>query len=168
MKLSFAYADPPYIGCAHLYPEHPDSERWDNPTEHLLLMDEMDEKYDGWALSCHVPSLEHLAAPAAQMGARVGVWVKPFAAYKRNVRVAYTWEPVIWKRSAARREGGPVGRDHLSCPITLQKGLVGAKPEAFCRWVLMLLGWQVGDQVVDLFPGTGVMGRVSDELRLAL
>jgi len=28
---------------------------------------------------------------------RVGAWVKPFAAFKRNVRIAYTWEPVLFK-----------------------------------------------------------------------
>lgn len=164
-SLSFAYADPPYIGCSHLYPEHPDAARWDDPAEHVELMADLDEQYDGWALSCHAPSLEYLT-PLTPAGARIAVWVKPFAAYKRNVRVAYTWEPVIWKRIAERREGDPVGRDHLSCPITMQRGLTGAKPEAFCRWVLMLLGWQPGDVIDDLFPGTGVMGRIAGELRL--
>lgn len=168
MSLRFAYADPPYIGCAHLYPEHPESSRWDDPDEHIDLMGQLNHVYDGWALSCHAPSLEHLAPYAAALDARIAVWVKPFAAYKRNVRVAYTWEPVIWKRTAERREGDPIGRDHLSCPITMRKGLTGAKPEAFCRWVLMLLGWQDGDEMVDVFPGTGVMGRVASENRLAL
>lgn len=46
-------------------------------------------------------------------------------------------------------------------PITLKKGLVGAKPEAVCRWILDLLNVQSGDEVVDLFPGTGIMGRVA-------
>jgi hypothetical protein len=46
-------------------------------------------------------------------------------------------------------------------PITLKKGLTGAKSEKFCDWVLDLLNVQAGDEVVDLFPGTGVMGRVA-------
>lgn len=165
--LRFAYADPPYVGCSHLYPEHPESARWDDPGEHVALMHQMNDEYDGWALSLSVPSLKDLIAGAPK-GTRIGSWVKPFAAYKRNVRVAYTWEPVLWNRTAPRRDDEPVGRDHLSCPITLKRGLTGAKPEAFCRWVLMLLGWKVGDEVVDLFPGTGVMGRVANDLRLAL
>lgn len=49
-------------------------------------------------------------------------------------------------------------------PITLKKGLVGAKPEAVCRWILELLNVQAGDEVVDLFPGTGIMGRVAVEV----
>lgn len=166
-RLRFAYADPPYVGCSHLYPEHPDSKRWDDPAEHVELMAILDNEFDGWALSLSVPSLRDLIAGAPD-GTRIATWVKPFAAYKRNVRVAYTWEPVLWKRTALRRDGDPVGRDHLSCPITLQKGLVGAKPEAFCRWVLMLMGWQYGDTVIDMFPGTCVMNRVVDTPRLAL
>ena len=53
-----------------------------------------------------------------------------------------------------------VNRDHLAESITLKKGLTGAKPERFCRWVLDLLGWKPGDEVDDLFPGTGVFERV--------
>lgn len=35
----------------------------------------------------------------------------------------------------------------------------GAKPARVCDWILDLLGVRVGDEVVDLFPGTGAMGR---------
>ena len=54
------------------------------------------------------------------------------------------------------------GGHWLSEPITLKRGLTGAKPEAFCEWVLSLLNFRVedDDEMVDLFPGTGVMDRV--------
>lgn len=48
----------------------------------------------------------------------------------------------------------------IEAQITLRKGLTGAKPETVCGWVLDLLNVQPGDTVDDLFPGTGVMGRV--------
>jgi hypothetical protein len=121
-------------------------------------MAELEQDYDGWALSASMPSLAALL-PGAPPDTRVAAWVKPFAAYKRNVRVAYTWEPVLWHRIAPRRPGDPVGRDHLSEPITLKRGLVGAKPETFARWLAVLVGWQPGDHVTDVFPGTGVVGR---------
>jgi hypothetical protein len=93
--------------------------------------------------------------------------VKPFAAFKRNVRIAYTWEPVIFMPGRDRsKEGASVGRDHMAESITMQKGLPGAKPEKFCSWVLDLMGWMPGDEVADLFPGTGVMGRVSAKRQL--
>lgn len=52
-------------------------------------------------------------------------------------------------------------KDFIVEPITLKKGLVGAKPEKVCRWILDLLNVQAGDQVVDLYPGTGIMGEVA-------
>ena len=164
ISLRFAYADPPYVGKSWRY-NHPDAVRWDDPTEHIALMHEFDAGYDGWALSANATTLPQLL-PDAPPGTRVAVWVKPFAAYKRNVRVAYTWEPVLWSRTAPRRPGDPVGRDHLSCPITMRRGLVGAKPEAFARWLFVLLGWQPGDELTDVFPGTGVIGRTAEGIML--
>jgi len=92
---------------------------------------------------------------------RVHVWVKPFAAFKRNVRVAYTWEPVITRGGrASTKDGAPVARDHLAESITLRRGLTGAKPFWFNRWVLDLLGFIDGvDELDDLYPGTGGMAR---------
>jgi len=157
--LRLVYADPPYVGCADRY-DHRDARRWNDPKAHIALTAFLDREFDGWALSCSAPSLRDLL-PASPGRARVAAWVKPFAAYKANVRIAYTWEPVIFAPGRDRSaDGAPVGRDHLSDPITLERGLVGAKSVAFCRWVLDLLGYVEGDELVDLFPGTGVMGRV--------
>lgn len=163
--LTFAYADPPYVGCSQYY-DHPDAARWDNPAEHVELMHALD-CLDGWALSCSVPSLPALLRDAPTE-TRIGTWVKPFAAYKRNVRVAYTWEPVLWKRNAPRRENDPVGRDHLSCPITLRRGFTGAKPAPFVTWLRVLLGAVDGDTIIDLFPGSGAVTSELERPRLAL
>ena len=48
-------------------------------------------------------------------------------------------------------------------PITIKKGLTGAKPENFCHWVLDLLGHLPGDRVDDLYTGTGIMRTVAAE-----
>ena len=158
--MRFAYADPPYLGCGKLYPEHPDALRWDDAESHRSLMVQMDSQYEGWALSLSSPSLRQLL-PLAPDDVRIAAWVKPFAAFKRNVRIAYTWEPVIFKPGRdSSKDGAPVGRDHLAVPITMRKGLTGAKPALFCNWVLGLMGYIQGDVVDDLFPGTGVMGQV--------
>lgn len=166
-NVRLAYADPPYVGCADRY-DHADAARWDDPEAHVWLMADLDRDFDGWALSCSSPSLRDLAY-ASPNGTRVGAWVKTFAAYKANVRIAYAWEPVIFKPGRDRSaDGAPVGRDFLIEPITLQRGLVGAKSERFCRWILDLLGYVDGDHLEDLFPGTGVMGRVLAQGRLRL
>ena len=165
--LRLAYADPPYLGQGHLYPEHPDARDWDDPATHRALITQLQDEYpDGWALSASSPSLGVLL-PMCPDDYRIGAWVKPFAAFKANVRVAYTWEPVIWRGGRlSSRDGAPVGRDHLSQAIMMQAGLTGAKPPEFCRWVAMLLGYDPArDALEDLFPGTGIMGDVLEEMR---
>ena len=156
-----AYADPPYLGCCGLYDHyHPDGLCWDHISTHAALIQRLEHDYDGYALSATSQSLFDLL-PLFEERPRIGSWVKTFAAFKRNVRVAYTWEPMIFRPG---RDSSPLGaavtRDHLAEPITMKKGFTGAKPERVCRWVLDLLGWKPGDQVDDLYPGTDVMGRV--------
>lgn len=158
--MRLAYADPPYLGMGKLYDaHHAESRVWDEIDSHRALISSLDE-YDGWALSCTSGNLHDLL-PLVPPGSRIASWVKPFAAFKRNVRIAYTWEPVIFRPARDRSaEGASVGRDHLAEPITMRRGLPGAKPERFCSWVLDLMGWVPDDEVDDLFPGTGVMSQV--------
>ena len=159
--MKFAYADPPYLGCGKLYAAHHDKALvWDDPETHRVLVDRLIREYpDGWAVSLHEPSLRYYLQWVPET-ARIAAWVKPFAVFKPNVTRAYTWEPVIFYggRDIPRTE--PTWRDHISECITLKKGLTGAKPWKFCEWVLDGLGWQSGDKLDDLFPGTGIMGDV--------
>jgi len=55
-------------------------------------------------------------------------------------------------------------RDWLSCAIAMRKGLKGAKPDAFFEWVIAMLGWEPGDQLDDIFPGTGGLAVVVERL----
>jgi len=166
-----AYADPPYLGCCALYGHfHPDGRCWDDVATHEALIRRLGVGFpDGWALSASTPSLRSLL-PLCPPDVRIGSWVKSFCAFKRGVRPAYAWEPVIFRggRNPANGHKHPpppkggkqtTPKDFVVAPITLKKGLTGAKPEAVCNWVLSLLGFQPGDEVVDLFPGTGAMGH---------
>jgi hypothetical protein len=163
--MRFAYADPPYLGWGRHY-DHSSAYEWDNPDRHYALIDNLLEEYpDGWALSASSSSL-HTILPMCPADVRVAAWVKPFAVFKPNVNPAYTWEPVVFRGGRRRDRTEPTVRDWLSCNITLRKGLVGAKPPEFCRWVLDLLGYRDGDEIVDLFPGSGVMGVVAGNIPL--
>ena len=166
--MRLAYADPVYLGMSRRYPEHPESHVWDNLDTHAQLLATLDRDYDGWAYSCSATTLRQILTVAPE-GIRIGSWNKPFCAFKRNVRIAYSWEPVLFKPGRdSSKLGASVGRDSHSANITLRRGLTGAKPETFCRWVLDLMGYVEGDEVLDLFPGTGVMQRVLDQGVLAL
>lgn len=168
--MRFAYADPPYYRCCGLYEHyHPDGRCWDDLDTHRRLIARLVRDYpDGWALSATSTSLQDLL-PFVPPEHRIAAWVKPFAAFKRNVRVAYTWEPVIFCGGRiSSKDGATPNRDHIdepamSEPITMRKGLTGAKPERFCHWVMDLLGWKEGDQIDDLYVGTGVFDRVIAE-----
>lgn len=168
----FAYADPPYLGCCKLYEHyHPDGRCWDDLDTHAALIERLIRDFpDGWALSASERSLRALL-PLCPPEARTAPWVKSFCAFKRGVRPAHAWEPVIFWRGRnpsnghkhpPPEKGGKqtTPKDFVVAPITMKRGLTGAKPEAVCKWVLDLLGFRPGDAVVDLYSGTGTMGQV--------
>lgn len=155
--LKIGYADPPYVGCAHLYADHPD---YGGEVDMAQLIDRLESEFDGWVLhaSATAESMVVLAPLVKPTGARWMSWVKSFAAFKRNVSVAYAWEPVIVK--AARKpvvSKRIVMRDWIQEPITFKRGLTGAKPEAVCHWAFEMVGARPDDELVDLFPGTGAV-----------
>jgi hypothetical protein len=162
--MKIAYADPPYLGMGKkMYGKlHPEAGIWDDPQSHIDLMATLDAEYDAWALSLTSTSLT-LLLPGAPAGSRVGAWVKPFAAWRPNHRVQYTWEPIIFRTKRSKGgKGIPSVRDHISCNIAMKKGLQGAKPDAFNDYIIDLLGYEEGDVFVDLFPGTGGMQEAID------
>ena len=58
-------------------------------------------------------------------------------------------------------------RDWVSIPITLKKGLVGAKPKNFCYWLFSVLGMKPGDTFVDIFPGSGAVARAWESYQVS-
>jgi hypothetical protein len=170
--MRFAYADPPYLGkCGKFYGHnHPDGRCWDDLATHEFLVKRLEAEYpDGWALSLSSTSLQAVL-PLCPAGVRVAAWVKPFCVFKKGVRPAYAWEPVLFRGGRNAHHPPPLKggkqttpKDYVAVNITLKKGLTGAKPLAFCEWVLDLLNVQPDDVVDDLFPGTGIMGRAAIE-----
>jgi hypothetical protein len=55
--------------------------------------------------------------------------------------------------------GTSVFRSMLS-EIDRQNGFVGAKPDEWTQWVLDAMGYQDGDTVDDLFPGSGAVSEL--------
>jgi len=152
--MRFAYADPPYVGQATKH-YGPDARE----VNHRVLIGTLVEHYpDGWALSCSSSSLQGLL-PMCPPTVRVMAWVKPFHAYKKHVSPAYAWEPVLFSGGRPHRTNADTPKDFVAANITLKQGLSGVKPEAFCRWLFHCFNARPGDQLDDLFPGSGVVGR---------
>jgi hypothetical protein len=156
----FAYADPPYPGCGHRYPEKKE-------VDHVELIYKLEAEYpDGWALSTSSTAL-HYVLGLCPANVRIGAWVKPFAVFKPGVNPAYAWEPVIWTGGRKRTRKEPTVRDWVSANITLRRGMVGVKPDAFCIWLFQLVGLEPDDTLVDLFPGSGAVSRAWEAWKVA-
>lgn len=164
--MRFAYADPPYPGQAkRWYGDHPD---YAGEVDHAELIGRLCRDYpDGWALSTSAVALREVLI-LCPPDARVAVWhvtdaEPPGGKVDRWHR---SWEPVIVRGG---RRDGPVIRNLLACG-SLTGGcsnienhtVPGQKPSAFSRWMFGLLGAGSGDELTDMFPGSGAVGREWD------
>lgn len=153
--MTMAYADPPYPGlAAKYYADQPD---FAGEVDHTRLISSLAAGgYDGWALSTSTKALRDVL-PLCPPRARVCAWVKPIGASPRSFGIHNTWEPLIVVPGRSERPGK---RDWLSAQPARHGGtLPGRKPVAFAAWLFGLLGMRRGDQLVELFPGTGIITR---------
>ena len=126
--MRFAYADPPYVGQSRKH--YGGAE-----VNHRLLVAHLVTEFpDGWALSCSTPSLRELL-PLCPDDMRIGAWVKPFHVFKRGVRPAYAWEPVLYRGGRNRNpeipaKGGTATtpRDWVSAESRFSGDVQGRSP----------------------------------------
>jgi hypothetical protein len=159
-SLTFAYADPPYPRLARKY--YRGEADYAGEVDHAALIASLTAAdYAGWALSTSSKDLRDIL-PLCPAGARVCAWVKPIGVPAATYGPHSTWEPVIVVGGRKRRPGV---RDWLRAQPARRGGeLPGRKPAAFCVWLFELLGMLPGDHLVDLYPGTGIVGRAWQEL----
>ena len=164
--MKFAYADPPYLGCAiKLYGKfHPEAAVYDTVKGHRDLVDRLvDEFPDGWALSAGSNNLKTILRLCPK-DVRTGAWVKPFHAWvKPGQSIAYAWEPVIWRGGRKRPKSYLMIRDFVAVNICCPQIYPGQKPEEFSFWVFALLGAEPEDDFVDLFPGSGAVQKAWEQ-----
>lgn len=157
----FAYADPPYpTKSKRYYAGHPD---YAGEVDHRRLVEQLATGgFDGWALSTSAAALPDVLA-LCPAGVRVAAWVRgerPTVAYE----ALSAWEPVIY--FGARRILTPVSDRRTDALVYAARArltdpdrVTGAKPAEFCWWLFDLLGMRPGDELVDLFPGSGGVSR---------
>jgi hypothetical protein len=159
--MKFTYADPPYFGNGRkrYAPFHDNADQYDDKNAHIQLVTKLVDEYpDGWALSCNPKDLQWLL-PSMPTDIRVCAWTKTFHQIRVNVSVQYAWEPVILRGGRDQRHRRPITRDWTSGVIAMRKGLPGAKPLYFFQWVTAMLGYEEGDIIDDIFPGTNGLQR---------
>ncbi len=162
----FAYADPPYPGKSFYYRDHPD---FAGEVDHAQLLSRL-ATYDGWALSTSARALPDVLALAVAQGltVRVAAWIRGARPHETALHALNAWEPVVYAPVARARDVSPrtgaarridVLRHGVGPMLTLPNRVIGTKPAAFCRWVFDLVGATPRDQLDDLFPGSGMVGR---------
>lgn len=164
MTRRLAYADPPYPGQAR-------SRYNGTEVDHAALVARLEADFDGWALSTSASALLDVWKLAPH--ARCGAWVKTYAVNGWS-RVRWSWEPVLFvtdRRGLTPGERSVVW-DSLVSSSNCGNGSWsevpgkggGSKPYPFVRWMLSLLDFQEGDELVDIFPGSGgVMAHAAVE-----
>lgn len=156
----FIYADPPYPGTAARYYRHEPT--FAGEVDHAALIASLTTSGAlGWALSTSAAALRDVL-PMCPPGARVCSWVKPIGVSRQSHGLHNTWEPLIVVGGRALRPGI---RDWLrAMPARGGGELPGRKPIAFCGFLFDALGMLPGDELRDIYPGTGVVGRAWHEL----
>jgi len=161
--MRFAYADPPYPGQSNRwYGNHPD---YAGEVDHAVLIERLCRDYpDGWALSTSAAALREVLI-LCPPDVRVAVWHVTNAETPGRHKGQWhlCWEPVIVHRG--RAQGDPPMRNLLACSNLagmLGATITGQKPPVFCRWMFGLLGAENGDDLDDLFPGSGAIRREWD------
>lgn len=158
--LRFAYADPPYPGTAKKY--YGDQSDYAGEVDHASLVAGLVRGgYAGWALSTSARSLGDIL-PLCPKEVRVCAWVKPGGAPPATFGLHGLWEPLIVLQGRRLRPGRP---DRLVAHAARGGGtLPGRKPVAFCGWLFECLGMLPGDELVDLYPGTGIVTSSWNEI----
>jgi len=100
--LRLAYADPPYLGKAWLYRDHPD---YGGEVDHAALIARL-AGYDGWALSTSADALP---------GVRVAAWHRGERP-TRSRWPLHAWEPVIYS-GGRQRITGTRRADSIVCGV---------------------------------------------------
>lgn len=154
--MRIAVADPPYPGRAHLYEDHPD---YGGEVDHEELIRTL-RGYEGWALCTSADALAAVL-PFVPEPHRILAWVKH--------TITVSWEPVIVV--SARKPDSSL-RDWIQCePDSYQwrpkpdTYVIGQKPVPWCEWVFGWLGAEPDDELHDLFPGSGQVGRAWEHWR---
>lgn len=95
--MRLAYADPPYIGCAHLYRGHPD---YAGEVDHAALIERLESNFDGWVLhaSATPTSIATLAPLVAKRDIRRGTYLAMIQRMLNAGLIKYTTKP-NWRDS---------------------------------------------------------------------
>ena len=130
--------------------------------DHLELIRRLEADYpDGWALSTSAAALRDVL-PMCPASTRVCVWRRRTRP-TRSRRALSAWEALLVAGGRELQTERPQEvldvLDYRGRYDAFPGALVGMKPPEFAVWMFAQLGAQAGDELADLFPGSGAIGR---------
>jgi hypothetical protein len=164
-----AYADPPYIGKASTYYGR-DGDPYSGDVgevDHVALVARLEADYpDGWALSCSAASLSVILPLLPPGDWHLCPWVKQLHPPGGTYGLHTCWECLVVVRGRQLKPGTP-RLAARGAGTAGRRDAAGRKPLAFCAFLFDSLGLvdvdgrpiDAGDELHDLFPGTGIVGR---------
>ena len=153
--MRFAFADPPYPGKAGYYPERKE-------VDHEQLIARLTREFpDGWALATSTAALQHVLGLCPD-GVRVCSWHRSVRRTASR-RPLTGWEPLIVHGG----RGLPTGATQTVVDALEYRGryraypgaITGMKPPQYAVWAFQQLGARAGDELVDLYPGSGAVSE---------
>jgi hypothetical protein len=166
--MRFAYADPPYPGKAKRY--YGGEPTYAGEVDHPELIARLERRraegeLDGWALSTSEKALRTVL-PLCPPATRVCPWCHLGGAAPGTNGIHASSEFVL---VVGGRQRPPGVRNWLLAHAARRGGtLKGRKPIKFSSWLFDLLGAEPGDELEDLFPGTGGVSRAWRERQRAV
>ena len=158
------YGDAPLSATDRPADVHVDASEWDDPARHRRLLSDLLNGYDGFAIATTPDGIA--AYGPLPPGLRIMAWVKPNGVPGAH-RLRSCWEPVLLYPPADRRSNrGGVGMVPDVLTANKPGEFIGAKPHAWTWWVLDALSYREGDEVDDLFPGSGRVAAAMNAPRL--
>jgi len=138
--------------------QHPEAAAWDDPARHRALLCELMDTFDGWAIATSPDGIAAYGGLPA--GARIMCWIKPNA-IPGSHRLRSSWEPVLLYPPQGRRSNRtPRGMMSDVHTAPYPRGFIGQKPESWTHWILDAFLYDPDqDHVVDMFEGSGAVGR---------
>lgn len=116
------------------------------------------DTFDGWAIATSPDGIAAYGGLPA--GARIMCWIKPNA-IPGSHRLRSSWEPVLLYPPQGRRSNRtPRGMMSDVHTAPYPRGFIGQKPESWTHWILDAFLYDPDqDHVVDMFEGSGAVGR---------
>ncbi|MGO9754669.1 MAG: DUF5131 family protein [Solirubrobacteraceae bacterium] len=157
--MRFGYADPPYPGKSRVYRDHPG---YAGEVDHAALISRLITEFpDGWALSTSAQALQDILA-LCPPGVRVCSWHRPVRR-TRSRRPLSAWEPLIVyggrELSTSTPQAVTDALEYRGRFRAFPGAITGMKAPQYAAWAFAQLGTRAGDELVDLFPGSGAVSE---------